>query len=192
MDVDIERLIILVQERPALYNIMMKDHHNRDLLEKLWEEISTEVGVGVTECKNKWNSVRSSYSRYLRHQKKLPSGSGTSKRKKWYLADNMTFLKDFMGQHRQPVGNATIEETSEIALDLDQERCIGDDEDTQDTPISITSSDSQSMTQGRSKPKVPKMASVVGAVAGPMIKFLESRTTSGITPKDSTLTFLKV
>ncbi|KAL1517853.1 hypothetical protein ABEB36_001561 [Hypothenemus hampei] len=52
MDVDVERLIILVQERPVLYNIMMKNHHNRDLLEKLWEEISTEVGVGVSLLSN--------------------------------------------------------------------------------------------------------------------------------------------
>lgn len=37
---DIEKLILLVQERPSIYNYKHKQHSNRDFQEKLWTEIS--------------------------------------------------------------------------------------------------------------------------------------------------------
>jgi hypothetical protein len=37
---DLEKLIILVQQRPSIYNYKDKQHSNRDVQEKLWNEIS--------------------------------------------------------------------------------------------------------------------------------------------------------
>lgn len=45
MDVDAEKIITLVEARPALYNFTFKEHHNRDVIDKLWLEISEEIGA---------------------------------------------------------------------------------------------------------------------------------------------------
>lgn len=44
MEVDAEKLIVLVEQRPAIFNYTMKDHHNKDLIEKLWEDVASEIG----------------------------------------------------------------------------------------------------------------------------------------------------
>lgn len=43
MEVDAEKLIVLIEARPPLYNYQLKDHHNRDLIDKLWEEIAVDM-----------------------------------------------------------------------------------------------------------------------------------------------------
>lgn len=40
---DTEQLIILVQERPAIYDHRRKDHKNRDLIKVLWQEIAAQL-----------------------------------------------------------------------------------------------------------------------------------------------------
>ena len=44
MEVDAEKLIVLVEARPPIYNYTLKDHHNKDVINMFWEEIATEVG----------------------------------------------------------------------------------------------------------------------------------------------------
>ncbi|XP_069678801.1 uncharacterized protein [Periplaneta americana] len=113
MDIDAEKLIVLVEQRPSIYNYTLRDHHNKNVIEQLWQEVANEIhGVTSAECKAKWNVLRSSYSRYLREVKKirdLPSGSAAQNKKKWYLADSMSFLGNFIGQHRQSKSNAMVE-----------------------------------------------------------------------------------
>ena len=41
---------------------------------------STFIYIIVSECKTKWTTLRNSFSRQLREQKKIPSGSGASKK----------------------------------------------------------------------------------------------------------------
>ncbi|XP_046663522.1 uncharacterized protein LOC124356512 [Homalodisca vitripennis] len=94
--VDIDKLLVLIEARPVIYNITGKDHHNQDALAKAWQEIGKELNVSSAECKHKWHNVRSSYARYLRNIKKMPSGSG-GKKKKWHLAEAMSFLQPYMG-----------------------------------------------------------------------------------------------
>jgi hypothetical protein len=47
MEIDAEKLIVLVEQRPSIYNCTRKDHHNKDLIEQFWEEVANEIG-GVT------------------------------------------------------------------------------------------------------------------------------------------------
>lgn len=47
MEIDADKLIVLVEQRPSIYNYTLKDHHNKDRIEQLWEEVSNEIG-GVT------------------------------------------------------------------------------------------------------------------------------------------------
>ena len=44
MEIDAEKLIVLVEQRPALYNYTLKEHHLKDLLEKCWDEVALEMG----------------------------------------------------------------------------------------------------------------------------------------------------
>ena len=44
MEVDAEKLIVLVEARLSIYNYTLKDHHNKDFINILWEEIAKEVG----------------------------------------------------------------------------------------------------------------------------------------------------
>ncbi|EDV93131.1 GH19135 [Drosophila grimshawi] len=52
------------------------------------------------QCKHKWTSLRCAYSRYLREGSGRQSGLSGKRRKKWYLAAAMSFLKDYIKQYR--------------------------------------------------------------------------------------------
>lgn len=45
MELDAEKLIVLVQERPPIYDYTSKEHHNRDIMDKLWQEIGVDMGA---------------------------------------------------------------------------------------------------------------------------------------------------
>lgn len=110
----------------------------------------------------------------------MPSGSGASKRKKWYLADCLTFLKDFVGQHRKSASNVTVEE------DVDETQLggevINEDDDTIDSPLTNEVLDTAGSSRSSSANAAPartaskRKSSALEAVTGPMINFLESRT----------------
>lgn len=42
--VDIERLVSSVFSRPAIWDISHEAHHNRFILDKLWQEVALETG----------------------------------------------------------------------------------------------------------------------------------------------------
>lgn len=48
MELDSDKLISLIQTRPAIYNFKMKDHHNKDIVDKLWDEIGKEMNASGT------------------------------------------------------------------------------------------------------------------------------------------------
>ena len=51
-DVNVERLIALVQSQAVIYDKTMKGHRDRDLVQRAWEAIATEYGEGVQGKKN--------------------------------------------------------------------------------------------------------------------------------------------
>jgi len=48
MDIDADRLLVLVEARPAIYNFNLKEHHNQDVINQLWSEIGQELNVTGT------------------------------------------------------------------------------------------------------------------------------------------------
>lgn len=40
---DHEKLIFLIESRPAIYNYTLKDHSDKRVIEGLWEEIASEM-----------------------------------------------------------------------------------------------------------------------------------------------------
>lgn len=48
MDIDADRLLVLVEARPAIYNFNLKEHHNQDVINQLWNEIGQELNITGT------------------------------------------------------------------------------------------------------------------------------------------------
>ncbi|KAF5277943.1 hypothetical protein FQR65_LT15895 [Abscondita terminalis] len=77
-------------------------------------QMATETRVN--ECKEKWRNLRSTFVKNL---KPKPSGSGTTKKKPYYLMDAMQFAVPFIKVAGTPTGN--LPETSQISDVLDVE-----------------------------------------------------------------------
>lgn len=129
----------------------------------------------------------------------LPSGSAAhSKKKKWYLAENMSFLQNFIGQHRKSKGNVTddslddndnedneetFQETAsfqDITGNLDETATSTEEDNTAAARTSTTISSivadkapQVSLSKYRGGKRKPSPADLV---ALPMIDFLKSRT----------------
>lgn len=115
--------------------------------------------------------------------KNTPSGAACPKKKKWYLFDAMSFLKDFMGQHKKmksnydESSNLNEEDTNSIFNES-----IGDFEEnnTQLSTVSHTSTIRPNLNPPKkfnetSKKPISKQ-SAADLVAGPMVDFLKSKT----------------
>ncbi|XP_050542385.1 uncharacterized protein LOC126906126 [Daktulosphaira vitifoliae] len=85
------RLIALVKDRSLIYNNAWKD---RRCVDNLWLEISLQMRLPTELCKRKWANLRNTYARHVREEKAGLMYDGG--RKPWYLADKMSFLKDYM------------------------------------------------------------------------------------------------
>lgn len=123
--------------------------------------------------------MRNSYTTYLREEKSLSSGARASKRKKWYLADYLSFLRDFVGQHRKSVSNITIEEDLEETQSL--EDSVNEAEESFTSPLNYELFNSDPSTilstaNSRVLPRKVQKRKSLEALTEPMINFLESRT----------------
>ncbi|KAG6451146.1 hypothetical protein O3G_MSEX006953 [Manduca sexta] len=94
---DDRKMIRLVRERPLLYarnNMPVASYYTQVKL--LWQEVADEMGWSVADVRRKWSHVRNSYSRHLRNE---IHGARTGKGRmvsRWYLADELNFLKEHM------------------------------------------------------------------------------------------------
>ncbi|XKL64162.1 hypothetical protein PGB90_004248 [Kerria lacca] len=123
----------------------------------------------VVDCKGRWNVLRNSYATFLRDIKNLPSGSAPSKKKKWYIADCMSVVKDYIGQNRKMASNVEVE-CDELEANLS---------DSALSPPAI---------------KKKQKSTPADLVAGPMIEFLRSRTCkqeSEVPPTSSAMKFFE-
>lgn len=99
---DDRKMISLVKQRPLLFarcNMPIASYYSQVKL--LWKEVADEMGCGVAEVRRKWSHIRNSYSRHLRNEL---SGARTVKGRtvsRWYLADELEFLKQHMATDRR-------------------------------------------------------------------------------------------
>ncbi|XP_030746732.1 uncharacterized protein LOC115875416 isoform X2 [Sitophilus oryzae] len=165
-----------------LYNYHLKDHHNRELRDALWDEIALEMKAPVADCKTKWNSLRNSYARQLREIKNNPIGAASSKKKIWYLFDSMSFLKDFMSQHKKMRSSnydePTILKTNNINNDV-YENMVDFESSNSQFSISSPPPISCELNPPRKSKDVSKKhckESATDRVAESMVAFLKSKT----------------
>lgn len=43
--VDVDKMLFLVQNNPAIFNSTLKEHHNVDVISKIWTDIGKELNV---------------------------------------------------------------------------------------------------------------------------------------------------
>ncbi|XP_029348049.1 uncharacterized protein LOC107882666 [Acyrthosiphon pisum] len=187
-EMNLEDLISLVQERQSIYDYKNKNHSNRNIQEQLWTEISDILKVPANECKAKWTTLRNSFSRELR-QRKLPSGSGASSRKRqWYLFDNMLFLSDYVLQHKKMESNLSSSHIDHLENEsLVEQPIVSDTEKNletaeQDEVLSqtIVTEDVENEKSSNEplfkKPRTNRKMLPSERVVEPMLEFIKTRT----------------
>ncbi|XP_068618002.1 uncharacterized protein [Battus philenor] len=94
---DDRKMIRLVRERRLLYarnNMPVASYYTQ--VKRLWEDVAREMGWSVADVRRKWSHIRNSYSRHLRnelHGARTGRGRMVSR---WYLADELEFLREHM------------------------------------------------------------------------------------------------
>ncbi|XP_063543168.1 uncharacterized protein LOC134751619 [Cydia strobilella] len=68
IDVDMNKLIELVQTRDIIWNRQLKGHHNWYKLDESWKEIAQELGVTRDEARLKWKYLRDQARKEVRKQ----------------------------------------------------------------------------------------------------------------------------
>ncbi|CAG4944694.1 unnamed protein product [Parnassius apollo] len=100
---DDRKMIRLVKERRLLYarnNMPVASYYMQ--VKRLWEEVAREMGWSVAHVRRKWSHIRNSYSRHLRNEM---HGARTGKGRmvsRWYLADELEFLREHMATDTRP------------------------------------------------------------------------------------------
>ena len=73
-EMDVEKLILLVQDHEAIFDASLCEHRNRDYVASVWQKIAKEMGVGKTSARcfisyfdddDIHNTSRSEYGRGL-------------------------------------------------------------------------------------------------------------------------------
>ncbi|XP_065086705.1 uncharacterized protein LOC135708522 [Ochlerotatus camptorhynchus] len=126
MHIDSETLISLVFAKKPLWDKTVKQYRIRTLVDKLWRQVSTELGNDVTTeaCKKKWKSLRDHFGKELRKVPAYRSGDPGPDNYETYTAwphfKSMLFLKGQMIP-RKSGGNlqADASETMEFLNDND-------------------------------------------------------------------------
>lgn len=65
-----------IQKYECLYNKFSKDYKNRNVRENAWAKIGEKFALTTIEAEKKYKNIRTSYVRYLKKLKHVPSGSG--------------------------------------------------------------------------------------------------------------------
>ncbi|KAJ8714792.1 hypothetical protein PYW08_004773 [Mythimna loreyi] len=100
---DDRRMIRLVRARPLLYarnNMPVASYYSQ--VKKLWQQVADHMGWTVADVRRKWSHVRNSYSRHLRNELYgVRTGRGRMV-SRWYLADELDFLREHMATDTRP------------------------------------------------------------------------------------------
>uniref|UniRef100_A0A3P9LET7 MADF domain-containing protein n=1 Tax=Oryzias latipes TaxID=8090 RepID=A0A3P9LET7_ORYLA len=90
---NIELLVSLVSEHKELYDKRESDYKNLDKREQLWSGIAQQMGLDVEEVKQKWKSLRDTYTRKKREED-CRSGQAAKQKKAWKYTKVMEFLAE--------------------------------------------------------------------------------------------------
>ncbi|XP_063223111.1 uncharacterized protein LOC134531343 [Bacillus rossius redtenbacheri] len=137
LDIDVDKLICLVHERPVLWDKTMEIYKDRNLTREAWRQVCVEfvgdfdsktpsekksIGKLISPLSNnvislsgqqimkKWNNIRDSWMKTNRKLKEgQKSGSGANKIRKYIYHDELMFLKKIC-EHRPSDSSFEAEE----------------------------------------------------------------------------------
>ncbi|XP_068243991.1 uncharacterized protein [Palaemon carinicauda] len=89
MDMKEELFISLVYRRTAIWDPSHRDHRDGNVINRLWKEISLELGINENELKIKWKGLRDCYARERRR-----NPNELTPQSSWHLFEPMFFLND--------------------------------------------------------------------------------------------------
>ena len=101
-----------IQRYECLYNKFSKDYKNRRTRENAWETIAQKFGLTAEEAEKKYKNIRTSYTRYLKKVKSVPSGSGRDAVPKTGEFANLEWLDQHIS-HRKSASNWSNHESDE-------------------------------------------------------------------------------
>ena len=150
-----------VQKYPVLYDKFSKDFKDKYKKQNAWSAIATTFGV-TPEAEKRYKSIRTSFGRYLKKKKTLPTGTG--RKDVPYIAEyeNLDWLKTFI-QHRDTITNINIADESSLHVDVNplitDDSIVADDENSVSSEVDCTSNsdggsvkDRKSSTSTRKRP----------------------------------------
>lgn len=65
-----------VQIYPCLYDKTCKEFKNKNVKFNAWSKIALKFNITPDEAEKKYKNIRTSYGRYVKRMKTIPSGSG--------------------------------------------------------------------------------------------------------------------
>ncbi|XP_069683423.1 uncharacterized protein [Periplaneta americana] len=82
-----------VEKHPILYNYNLPEYSRKALTEKAWGEVGKEVHLPASDCKERWRNLRAVF---VRKMKPSPNGSGSTRKRPYYLAQAMQFAVPYI------------------------------------------------------------------------------------------------
>ncbi|XP_077300365.1 uncharacterized protein LOC143921112 [Arctopsyche grandis] len=138
MSYTIERLIIEIESRPAIWDSRTKEYSNRIIKRNAWEELcaalkpnfeemtSAEKCLTGTTIQKKWKSIRDAFSRELK-KNNSKSGSGTKISKPYAYFNNLLFLKPLYETKPKEQDNTDGNEILNIEDDINDDHINASD-----------------------------------------------------------------
>lgn len=93
-----------VHKYPVVYDQNSREFKDKYKKLNAWTAIGAKFGMCPSEAEEKYGNIRSSYARYLRRRKKLPSGTGRADVPEPPEFRNLDWLITFI-EHRDTISN---------------------------------------------------------------------------------------
>ncbi|XP_046976417.1 uncharacterized protein LOC124542518 [Vanessa cardui] len=141
----------LIEQYPNIYDYTKTGYSNRNVQDKIWQEIAIKVGATAQECKERWKNIRCSYSKNKKRLD-LPSGSGAKTIKEYYLSPHLHFLDNYL-KSRPTKSNLSKYDSTDgnDSEEVDETLCTGQ------LPCQNTNSDSISNQSTPTPPLLPPL-----------------------------------
>ncbi|KAK7082419.1 hypothetical protein SK128_004946 [Halocaridina rubra] len=124
-----EMLIELVKTKTELYDLTSPLYSDNVVKRRSWLEIGSHLGYEGSECKDRWESLRSQYRK--RVNKKTKIGQAPVNNQKWKYEDQMSFLSAFKKDRTRTIslqqagnGSEDLDNTDQVGT---KEQCSGQD-----------------------------------------------------------------
>lgn len=136
-----------IRHYECLYNKFSQYYKNKNARENAWGKICEKFKISAAEAEKKYKNIRTSYGRYLKKLKNIPSGSGRDAVPSPGEYANLDWLRPHIA-HRSSTTNLTqvdSEDEENSADPLDDAEV--EDEQNTDSPISCDNEGSANSTE---------------------------------------------